>query len=38
MLNFSESALVDADVLLYVTNTVEKPDKNADFMGRIAVA
>lgn len=35
MLNFSESALVDADVLLYVTDTVEKPDKNADFMEKV---
>lgn len=36
MLNFSESALVDADVLLYVTDTIEKPDKNADFMEKRA--
>ena len=35
MLNFSESALVDADVLLYVTDTIEKPDKNADFMEKV---
>ena len=35
MLNFSESALVDADVLLYVTDTVEKPDKNAKFMEKV---
>lgn len=35
MLNFSESALVDADILLYVTDTVEKPDKNADFMEKV---
>ena len=28
MLNFSESALVDADILLYVTDVVEKTDKN----------
>ena len=35
MLNFSESALVDADVLLYVTDTVEKPDKNTDFMEKV---
>ena len=32
MLNFSESALADADVLLYVTDVVEKPDKNMDFI------
>ena len=35
MLNFSESALVAADVLLYVTDTVEKPDKNAEFMEKV---
>ena len=35
MLNFSQSALVDADVLLYVTDTVEKPDKNSDFMEKV---
>ena len=35
MLNFSESALVDADVLLYVTDTVEKTDKNADFLEKV---
>ena len=35
MLNFSESALVDADVLLYVTDTIEKPDKNADFIEKV---
>ena len=35
MLNFSESALIDADVLLYVTGTVEKVDKNADFLEKV---
>ena len=35
MLNFSESALVDADVLLYVTDTVEKPDRDAEFMEKV---
>ena len=35
MLNFSESALVDADVLLYVTDTVEKTDKNAEFLEKV---
>lgn len=35
MLNFSQSALVDADVLLYVTDTVEKPDKNTEFMEKV---
>ena len=35
MLNFSESALADADILLYVTDTVEKPDKNSDFISKV---
>lgn len=35
MLNFSESALKDADVLLYVTDVVEKPDKNMDFVQKV---
>ena len=33
MLNFSTSALADADVLLYVTDVVETPDKHNDFRG-----
>ena len=37
MLNFSTSALVDADVLLYVTDGVEKPDKNNDFVEKVSV-
>ncbi len=32
MLHFSQSALQDADVLLYVTDVVEKPDKNQEFL------
>ncbi|MGL5273256.1 MAG: GTPase Era [Phocaeicola sp.] len=36
MLNFSHSALSDADVLLYVTDVIEKPDKNADFVEKVA--
>lgn len=36
MLDFSKSALVDADVLLYVTDVVETPDKNPDFVARVA--
>ena len=35
MLNFSESALADADVLLYVTDMVEKPDKNIEFIEKV---
>ena len=35
MLAFSTSALTDADILLYVTDTVETWDKNADFLGKV---
>lgn len=35
MLNFSEGALVDADVLLYVTDTIETPDKHGDFISKV---
>ncbi len=36
MLSFSEEALTDADVLLYVTDVVEDPEKNADFLAKVA--
>lgn len=36
MLTFSESALQDADVLLYMTDVVERPDKNAEFLQKVA--
>ncbi len=36
MLAFSESALEDADVLLYVTDPVEKIDKNSGFLRKVA--
>ena len=35
MLAFSESALADADVLLYVTDVVENPEKNMDFLEKV---
>lgn len=35
MLNFSLSALDDADVLLYVTDVVEKIDKNDEFLSKV---
>jgi GTP-binding protein Era len=35
MLAFSESALQDADVLLYVTDVVETPEKNMDFLEKV---
>ena len=35
MLAFSESALADADILLYVTDVVETPEKNIDFLAKV---
>ena len=35
MLAFSESALKDADILLYVTDVVENPEKNMDFLEKV---
>ncbi len=35
MLAFSESALKDADVLLYVTDVIENPEKNMDFLEKV---
>ena len=35
MLAFSESALQDADVLLYVTDVIENPEKNMDFLEKV---
>ena len=36
MLEYSTGALVDADVLLYVTDVIETPTKNQDFLDRVA--
>lgn len=36
MLAFSEEALTDADILLYVTDVVEDPEKNASFLEKVA--
>lgn len=36
MLEFSEGALTDADILLYVTDEVEEPEKNKDYLDRVA--
>jgi GTP-binding protein Era len=36
MLNFSNEALTDADILLYVTDVVEDPTKNAEFLAKVA--
>ena len=37
MLGFSESALTDADVLLYVTDVIEAPEKNKEFLEKVAL-
>ncbi len=36
MLDFSEGALTDADELIYVTDVIEDPTKNADFLAKVA--
>jgi GTP-binding protein Era len=36
MLQFSEEALTDADILLYVTDVIEDPEKNAAFLEKVA--
>ena len=36
MLQFSESALADDDILLYVTDVVENPEKNMDFLDKVS--
>lgn len=36
MLEFSEEALVDADILVYVTDVVEDPTKNKAYLDRVA--
>lgn len=37
MLAFSESALADADVLLYVTDVIENPEKNMEFLEKVKI-
>lgn len=36
MLAFSEGALKDADILLYVTDVIEDPEKNTGFLDKVA--
>lgn len=36
MLDFAEGALTDADIILYVTDVVEDPEKNKDYLDRVA--
>jgi len=35
MMKFVNTALIDADVILYVTDVVEKPDKNEEYLEKI---
>ena len=35
MMNFVDTAIGDADVILYVTDTVEKPDKNTEYVEKL---
>ena len=35
MMNFVDGALGDADIVLYVTDTVETPDKNGDYISKL---
>ena len=38
MMNFVSSAFLDADVILYVTDVVEKTDKNPDYLNKLKEA
>ncbi len=35
MMKFVDTALVDADIILYVTDVVETPDKNSDYLHKV---
>ena len=36
MMNFVDGAIGDADIILYVTDTVETPDKNEEYVAKLA--
>ena len=36
MMNFVDGALGDADIILYVTDTVETPDKNSEYVEKLS--
>jgi GTP-binding protein Era len=36
MLRFSHSALADADIVLYITDVIEQPDKNEEFLAAVS--
>lgn len=35
MMSYVNTALIDADVILYVTDVVEKPDKNSEYLEKV---
>ncbi|MDP4183677.1 MAG: GTPase Era [Bacteroidota bacterium] len=35
MMNFVDTALIDGDVILYVTDVIENPEKNSDYIEKI---
>ena len=35
MMNFVDGAIGDADIILYVTDTVETPDKNEEYVAKL---
>ena len=37
MMDFVDAAIGDADVILYVTDTVEKPDKNDEYIAKLSI-
>ena len=37
MMDFVDAAIGDADVILYVTDTVEKPDKNDEYVAKLSI-
>lgn len=36
MMNFVDTAIGDADIILYVTDTIEKPDKNQEYVDKLS--
>ena len=36
MMNYVDTAIGDADIILYVTDTVEKPDKNMEYVEKLS--
>ncbi len=36
MMNYVDTAIGDADIILYVTDTVEKPDKNEEYVQKLS--